>query len=298
MQIIHWNYVITFYLFAAGMSAGALLIALVAEIVDYDKYRHIVRIGSLISPFPITFGIVCLVFDLERPYYFWKLLTTIQYTSVMSIGSWILVFFCCISYTNFYLRIKGDRLKAIIKILGLILSLGVALYTGILISILNARPLWNSPFIPILFFISAIIDGNAVICIGLYLIKKDVITEIIFRQNKIFLYLIDVSMLSILIISMIFFVSGVSTKDSSSAVSVILTGAYSVYFWIFVIFTGVIIPLIYELAEVIKYSSNKTTSRQNNINAAIAIGVMALFGGYMLRYVIIYGGQITSAIKY
>jgi formate-dependent nitrite reductase membrane component NrfD len=290
IMIISWNYIITFYLFTAGISAGAFMISAAAEILDQknERYKEIINIGAYIAPFPISLGIACLVLDLERPLYFWKLLITFQYTSVMSIGSWILVLFCGISYLNLYLKYKDNAANKIMTIIGLILSIGVAVYTGILISILIARPLWHSPMIPIIFFISAVIDGIAAICLGMLYIRKTMSHDEYLRNKKI-LYSIDIPCLILLIISVIIYIYTVNID----AVKVIISGQYAIYFWVFVVLTGMLMPLIYETWMIRNHTSTK-----HYVQISIVIGLLILFGGYMLRYVIIYGGQASSVIFY
>ena len=100
---VHWNWIVAIDLFAAGLSAGAFIISATAYFLGREKYETITRIGAYIAPFPVIVGILALIYDLERPHLFWRLFLTFQPNSVMSLGSWLLLFFSIFSMTHFYL---------------------------------------------------------------------------------------------------------------------------------------------------------------------------------------------------
>lgn len=93
MNHIYWNYIIAFYLFTAGISAGAVLVGSIAKFIDSGKYRLTIKTAALTAPFPIMVGMLGLVYDLEKPMYFWRLFTVFEITSVMSVGAWIIFLF-------------------------------------------------------------------------------------------------------------------------------------------------------------------------------------------------------------
>ncbi len=104
---IHWNWIVAIDLFAAGLSAGAFIMSATAYFLGKQRYEPITRIGAYIAPFPVIVGIVCLIFDLERPHLFWKLFLTFQPNSVMSLGSWLLFAFSIFSASPFLLLAPG-----------------------------------------------------------------------------------------------------------------------------------------------------------------------------------------------
>ena len=84
---VFWNWTVVVYLFLAGVSAGAFAVSALAYLLDREKYQDIIRIGAYIAPFPLILGVLCLIYDLERPSLFWKLMVTLQVESVMSYGA-------------------------------------------------------------------------------------------------------------------------------------------------------------------------------------------------------------------
>jgi formate-dependent nitrite reductase membrane component NrfD len=182
-----WNWIVAIDLFAAGLSAGAFIISATAYFLGRERYENITKIGAYIAPFPVIIGILALIYDLERPHLFWKLFLTFQPNSVMSLGA--LFFFSIFGFAHLYLwlpekydylkimpfvksnrflsRFHGDNLtkvRGLVAGFGIPISIGVGIYTGVLLGALTARPFWNNPMLPMLFLISAMMTGSAAIC--------------------------------------------------------------------------------------------------------------------------------------
>ena len=84
---VEWGWPIAVYLLLAGMSGGALVVAILVKL--YKKQTEstpLFKAASLLSFVTILLGMVCLVADLERPLLFWKILIHYNFTSVMSVG--------------------------------------------------------------------------------------------------------------------------------------------------------------------------------------------------------------------
>ncbi|MBF0567758.1 MAG: polysulfide reductase NrfD [Nitrospirae bacterium] len=295
--MIYWSSLITFYLFSAGVSAGAMLLSIAADLINPVKYKKIVTTGAYIAPFPIMAGMIMLIFDLERPGLFWLLLTTFKYKSIMSIGAWIITFFSAVSIIYFILNLQKDYLKLktkttavnAIKLAGLILCTSVALYTGLLLSTLTARPFWNTPITPVLLFISAVIDGLAAISLVLCL-KPDEDK----RDINTFIHTGDFVLLYLLLLCTVIFLIGLgkSTQSAASALGIVTSGQLSVLFWFGFVAVGVVIPFVaaaYQLCTKMRVHSPWL----NFISA-----LFALIGGYIVRSVIVDAGQLTQAILF
>ena len=72
---VEWGWPIAVYLLLAGMSGGALVVAILVKF--YKKQTEstpLFKAASLLSLVTILLGMVCLVADLERPLLFLKIL--------------------------------------------------------------------------------------------------------------------------------------------------------------------------------------------------------------------------------
>ncbi len=84
---VEWGWPIGVYLLLAGISGGALIIALAIRYYKHQKEETpLLKAASLVSFVTIVIGMVFLVADLEKPLYFWKILINYNFLSVMSIG--------------------------------------------------------------------------------------------------------------------------------------------------------------------------------------------------------------------
>ena len=74
---IYWPWPIAVYLFLAGLSAGAMMVALLVK-WNYHKKQDgsiwdaMVKAGALVAPITITVGLALLVLDLGKPLSFYK----------------------------------------------------------------------------------------------------------------------------------------------------------------------------------------------------------------------------------
>lgn len=336
---VFWNWAVVLYLFVAGLSAGAFAISALAYFIGEEKYEKISRIGAYIAPFPLLLGLVSLIYDLDRPALFWKLMVTFQIHSVMSLGAWLLLIFSFLSFVYFYLwlperfdlvdllkripagwerfrivrtikfspliqRLRRENLNALrgwIALAGIPISLLVGIYTGVLLGALVARPFWNNPMLPMLFLISALKTGTASICLVGCFIKgfrtagnqnQQELQEM--ETNKFLVHSIDFVLIILAVIAVILFVFGlyVSPRSAGDAAYLIMGGEFTFLFWGLAIGVGIIIPLVIEVYELIPHYIKHAPLRQHNPWLSGAVAASVLFGGYILRHVVVYAGQV------
>jgi formate-dependent nitrite reductase membrane component NrfD len=325
MILIHWNWIVAIYLFVAGVSAGAFIMSATAYFLGKEKYDKITVIGSYIAPFPVLLGIAALIYDLERPHLFWKLFLTFQPNSVMSLGAWLLLFFSIFSMAHFYLWLpeKYDYLKVIpaiksnrflslyrgdnlTKIRGLVagfgipISIGVGIYTGVLLGALTARPFWNNPMLPMLFLISSMKTGSASICfVGCFIKGFQGMTREQINTNKFMINSIDFTLMVFFIIAVFLFILGlyVSPRSSVAAVNLIMGGEFTFLFWTLVVGVGILLPLALGVYELIPHYIEQVELREHNPWISGVITTAVLIGGFAMRYVVIYAGQMAQIIS-
>lgn len=335
---VYWNWIVAVYLFVAGVSAGAFNVSAMAYFLDKRKYERIVRIGAYIAPFPVIVGILALIYDLERPHLFWKLIFSFQPGSVMWLGTWLLIIFLIVSFIHFYIWLPDrfdlvqmarrlparlDRIKILRSIksgqflvrlgqenfakkqglvagLGTLISIGVGIYTGILLGALSARPFWNNPILPLLFLLSAVKTGTASISLTGYFFSgfRGMRPEEI-KANKFMINSIDLILMVFSIIAVFLYIFGfyVSTRSSVEAAHLIMGGEFTLLFWVFAVGAGIVFPLIAVVYELFPHFNERSidTERKPWMNGAVTASV--LVGGFMLRYVVIYAGQMAQVIS-
>jgi formate-dependent nitrite reductase membrane component NrfD len=322
---VHWNWIVAIDLFAAGLSAGAFIISATAYFLGRKRYEAITTIGAYIAPFPVIVGILALIYDLERPQLFWKLFLTFRPTSVMWLGSWLLLSFSILSFMHFYLwlpggydylkilpaiqsnkflsRFQGDNLtkiRGLVAGFGIPISIGVGIYTGVLLGALTARPFWNNPMLPMLFLISAMMTGSASICfVGCFIKGFRGMTREQINTNKFMIHSIDFTLMVFSIIAIFLFILGlyVSPKSSAEAVHLIMGGEFTLLFWTLVVGVGILFPLALEVYELIPHYIGQVELREHNPWISGVITTSVLIGGFAMRYVVIYAGQMAQVIS-
>jgi protein NrfD len=73
-----------------------------------------------------------------------------------------------------------------------------------------------------------------------------------------------------------------STQVQIEAAGLFLGGQYTVAFWVFVVFLGLVIPAFLDLMELRGYHI-----------PALVPGVLVLFGSLMFRFVFVFAGQVS-----
>jgi protein NrfD len=292
-QLHIWHWQIPLYLFLGGMAAGILIFAALYYIRGKEKeYSTAVRIAPFITPFLLILGLLALFVDLRHKLYFWQLYTNIKLQSPMSWGAWTLMVITPVSFIWCALHIKDvfpkwdwkfkwlyavegffNRHKKILAWVMLIYGIILGVYTGILLSAFNARPLWNTSILGPLFLTSGLSAGAAAVLI---LSKKPGERK---RFARIDLMLIGVEMF---LIVHLFMGLLASTQVQIEAAKLFLGGSYTMSFWIFVVILGMVIPAILEMMELKKYHI-----------PAILPAVLVIFGSLMLRFIIVNAGQVS-----
>jgi formate-dependent nitrite reductase membrane component NrfD len=319
---VFWNWIVAVDLFGAGLSAGTFIISATAYFLGKKPYETITRIGAYLAPFPVLIGILCLILDLERPHLFWKLFLTFQPNSVMSLGAWLLLAFSIFSAAHFYLwlperfdylkifpairsnsylsRFRGDNLvkmRGLVAGLGIPVSIGVGIYTGVLLGVLTARPFWNNPMLPMLFLISAMMTGSASICfVGCFIKGFRGMSRENINTNKFMIHSIDFTLMIFSVIAVFLFILGlyVSPRSSVSGAHIIMGGEFTLLFWGVVVGIGILLPLGFEVYELIPHYLEHVELREHNPWVSGVITASVLIGGFMMRYIVIYAGQMVS----
>jgi len=306
-HVIEWGQLVVFYLFLAGMSAGTFVSSVFAAYADPERYKNIVRMGSYLSPIPVSIGCALLLLDLGRPFHFYNLYLTVQWTSPMSIGSWLLAIFIMIAsiraYTFFPESWKivklpfEKKIQTATGLIGLPIALGVGIYTGILLGAIPARPFWNTPLFAELFLFSALSTGVATLLLICSLNPMRSPTNIKGHEHK-FLLSFDIVLISIeiFIIIPIILHSQLSTLSIRESIHVILGGPYTLLFWVGTVLFGLLIPLAIELFELYPVFRKKMHRDWSPVLGVVS-SVLIITGGFLLRYVVTFGGQMTGMIE-
>ena len=321
MHELNWGLLIVVYLFLGGLSAGLFFAAGLANYLEVDgqpAYPRIARMGALLAPWPVALGSGLLILDLGNWYRFYKLFTHFRWESPMSIGSYLLTIFTGIAFVYAFAWLPEDwRQKLFSKVpptwkqvhrlnvdlsahrktlamIGFPFCIGVGIYTGVLLGAVSARPFWNTNLVAQMFLFSALSSGAAALLLAMVLDKRNPIEA----QETKFLITLDIVFIVLeLFIILPYLIHGsLSVLAVKQALWLILGGPYTLVFWVFFMGLGLLVPLgieVYELAP----SLLKGQPFHGDRHLALAASSLVLFGGFLLRYIFVYAGQLSSFHK-
>ena len=125
---IQWPWPIAVYLFLAGISGGAVAVALTAAVMKKDfAATPAVKAASVVGFIAIALGMLCLVADLTKPFDFWKILINYNLTSVMSLGVIALLFYIPLVFVLMVASF-GDKCSVCAKAADIVKPFKTALY--------------------------------------------------------------------------------------------------------------------------------------------------------------------------
>lgn len=326
---VQWEWPVALYLFLAGLSAGALISALLVKWREGigGRYDGLVKAGALLAPISIIIGQGLLIVDLSKPLSFWLLMLHYQLQSIMSIGvillmiySGLSILFTAIVYKEWLADFELTEwlFKPLIPIIEwfenrgawlewvmCLMAIAIAIYTGFLLSALGAKPLLNVPLLPLLFLISGLSAGvGASIALGVTLFDESVQ-----ETNLQYLLSLDTKLLPIELLVLFIMFSGLINMGGQYAVvarQALSTGVWANIFWVGVIGVGLILPIIVSFTSLhgpkmaVSNSASLTAEGTNfrQIGTAIPKGVLlinctlVLLGSALLRLYMVYAGQI------
>ncbi len=291
LHIWHWQ--IPLYLFAGGLAAGILFFAALNTILGRkDKYPVSVKLAPFVVPFLLIIGLSALFIDLNHKLYFWRLYTVIRLQSPMSWGAWTLMFITPLSFIWCGLNIREvfpkwdwkydvlKNLEGFLKKYELVIAwiivyfaLILGVYTGILFSAFNARPLWNTSILGPLFLTSGLSTAAAIVV----LMSKSELERHYFARIDLMLIGIELFLITHMFMGFL-----ASTQVHIEAAQLFLGGPYTTAFWLFVVALGLVLPAVLEVLELLHFRMPKWLAP-----------ALVLFGGLLFRFIIANAGQAS-----
>ena len=177
-----------------GLSAGGFAVAAAAYILGFERYRPVVRAAVLVSFLGYLTVVVGMLYELGLPWRLWHPIVMWNRRSVLFEVAWCVMLYTTVLTLEFspalFEKIPWTRVRewylrwhhAIIielVLIGVVLSSLHQSFLGGLYLITEGKldPLWYSPFIPSLFYLSAIPAGLAVTIMALYLSARSLNTR-------------------------------------------------------------------------------------------------------------------------
>jgi formate-dependent nitrite reductase membrane component NrfD len=281
-----WGWPIIFYIFLAGLGGGTYLFSYI--LLFMGKYEPIARIGALVGPLVVLFASILLIFDLGSPVRAYRLFTTPKtlMTSWMTRGAWILTAFIILglayalpafSLFNWLPWNQASGWGQGIGIAAAVLSVIVPIYSGLLLGVIKSIPLWNTPALPPIFFLSGLDTGIAVlVLVSLFL------PAAIDVAGFHLLGTIDIVLIILLLVALFAYIEIVRQSGITAAASIHLLK--TPLFIGGVVIAGMILPLVLLIISV-------SIPDIQSIRILDGItGILILTGALLLRFSVVTSG--------
>lgn len=157
-----------------GLAAGGFTLAAIVHIFNIETFKPVVRPAILTAFLGYMLVVLALLFDLGQPQRVWHPLIMWNPRSVMFEVGWCVTLYTTVLFLEFLPlvleRFRFEKARRILRgvmvpiiIMGVILSTlhQSSLGSLYLISASKLHPLWYTPMLPVLFYISAIAVGLA-----------------------------------------------------------------------------------------------------------------------------------------
>lgn len=297
---------IALYLFLGGTSAGSFAVLSVIDLrIAYSharcgrfsrvpssyfacRSRSVThrRIGRAVygaSFVMMIAGLLCLLADLGKPEAFY-LIFLYPTSSFMSIGAFALTFMTiclavALAEAVLVLGPAWERLALVAKAVGIVFSLVVMLYTGFLLETVLAVQLWTSLWLPVLFLLSALSCGCAVVLLGVCVSGGCEGLRAWLRR----LTIVDALIVALEAVVTVAFVVSVAATGGRSALDVLLFGNLTWLFWVGFVACGMVVPFALELDALL-------VRRSHRPSVVAATAALVLVGGLCLRFALVVAG--------
>ena len=267
---------IAVYFYLTGLSAGSFILSTLSYGFGMERYKSLGKVGVVLATVLLVIA----------PLF---LFVYLNFKSPITWGSFLLILYPinCIIYGYFMFKEKKKQTR-LFGLIGIPLAISVHGYTGFILAFGKARALWNTALMPILFLVSAIVSGIALMI--LVCIVKD---RFFSEQKKINYPLLENlgKMLAWMIVFDLFLVGSdilvllISHSEAQEVAHILLSGKYFPLFLIVENLLGKIVPFTLLVIP-----------RFRNLVTMIIASLLVVIGIFFMRYVVVLGGESIPLI--
>jgi Ni/Fe-hydrogenase subunit HybB-like protein len=256
-----WAFWVSFDLFTGiAISSGAFVITSIVYIFELEQFRPLIRPTLLTGFLGYIMEVIALLVDLGHPERIWYYFIHQNFTSfLLAIGLYVMIY-AAILLVEFapaiFERFKMEKFAALIKrfmkplvILGAVIS---TLHQGslgalLLIQPTKLHPLWWTPILPLLFFVSAITIGLAMT------ILESSLSSRYFRRGLETHLLGKLALVIPFVLGFYLVIKFIQLALAGDLNYLFSAGLMSLLFWVEIL-VGAVIPLVLFLSKKIRQS--------------------------------------------
>ena len=286
---VPWGLLIAAYVFFVVTSTGLCLVSAIGHVFGVKEFQPIAKRSVFMAIMTIVAGFLVIGFEIENP---WRMAIYNMTSPNLTSNIWWMgtlygayLFFMVIEFG--LLQMGKHKQAGMMGLLGVLAGVAAHSNLGAVFGLLSGREFWHGPYMPIYFITSAMMSGCAAVIFFTWLAykangwKMSPALESSLRST---------AKLGALLISVIMFfttwkiISGVSGHPPGKyeAMQSILSGPYSLNFWLGEVMLGMVIPFVIILAV-----------RAKNLQALFVASVSSIIGIFFMRYDLVVVGMVV-----
>lgn len=209
--VFPWSVLIVVYPYITGLVAGAFIVSSLYHVFGMSRFRPIARFALLTALSFLLFAPVPLLFHLGRPERAFHAMLTPHWTSAMAAFSYVAAFYLIVLLLEIWFAFRADIVKLsksaggrlrffyaaltlgsddvspaalaydhkwarALAIVGIPSAAGLHGYVGFIFGSLKSREWWSSDLMPIIFLLSAVVSGVALLAllyVGVWKLRRE-----------------------------------------------------------------------------------------------------------------------------
>ena len=235
---IPWDWRVSSYTWTKSIASGAFLMTAILGILDISLSQRWDVITTILSAAFLGLTGLLLVSDLSHPRRFYYVLIRHQWRSWLVRGAYIISAYTLLLLVFFIAALAEWRdLIQVLRWIGIVTSILVAVYTAFLLGQSKGRDLWQNPLLILAFLSHAVVAGSASLLIlsSIVDLPEGGITRL--------QWALLISAAAFLALALSDLINPHPTSQAEAAARNMLWGKYRLHYWAG-IFLGGIVPLV------------------------------------------------------
>ncbi len=322
---VAWSVMIALYPYITGLVAGAFIVSSLYHVFGDKDLKPVGNMALVAALCFIFYCMTPLLFHLGKPFRCFNIMFTPNLQSAMSIFGFICFFYMGVLLVEIWLVFRKDIIErsregfflkrwfyALLalgvtdlteeslaldkKIIGFLAAIGIPAacvlhgYVGFIFGAIKSNPWWSTPLMPLIFLLSAIVSGIAILILMYMFVmkikKKEINVPCIHALCKYFwgFLIFAVTLEELQVLTM-----GYMAEESWGIISVLLSEKLRFsYNWLQV-YIGAFVPLV--LLGIVSLGSLKDKTK---VTFAALSSFLILVQVFAMRWNVVIGGQLFS----
>ncbi|MEW6594165.1 MAG: NrfD/PsrC family molybdoenzyme membrane anchor subunit [Thermodesulfobacteriota bacterium] len=286
---IPWGLLIATYVFFVVTSTGFCLVSSIGHVFGVEAFKPIAKRSVFLAIVTIVAGFFVIAFEIANPWRMpiYNMLSPNPTSNIWWMGTLYgaYLFFMVIEFA--LLQMEKHKIAGMFGLMGVISGVAAHSNLGAVFGLLAGREFWHGPYMPIYFITSAMMSGCAAVLFFFWLgykLNGWKMSETLQSSLR------TTAKLGVTLTAVIMFfttwkmIAGISGQPPGKyeAMEALISGPYSVNFWVGEVMLGMAIPFALILM-----------ARARNLQLLFVAAASQIVGIFFMRYDLVVVGQIV-----